>query len=102
NARRRCRRPRKCGCPLRTPRFPPEARQARPRGRAGPSARRNLRAGRAWKQKSTSLTLHSPGNGKFVYAVGEAVVLEGNLVERHGKAQRRDATQQRVEHDLKL
>jgi hypothetical protein len=31
------------------------------------------------------LTLQSPGNGKFVDAVGEAVVLEGNLVERDGK-----------------
>src|SRR5215207_10274432 len=48
------------------------------------------------------MTLQSPRNGKFVDAVGEAVVREGNLVERDGKAQRRNAAQQCVEHDLKF
>src|SRR5437867_3389952 len=46
--------------------------------------------------------LQSPGNGKFVHAVGEAVVLERNLVERDGKSQRRNPPQQCVKHDLKL
>src|SRR3954451_17181213 len=46
--------------------------------------------------------LQSPGNGKFVDAVGEAVVLERNLVERDGKSQSRNPSQQCVEHDLKL
>ena len=43
-----------------------------------------------------------PGNGKFVDAVGEPVVLERHLVERDRQLQRRDAAEQGVEHDLHL
>ena len=43
-----------------------------------------------------------PGDRQFVDAVGQAVVLERDLVERDRQLQRRDAAQQRLEHDLQL
>src|SRR5262245_6507635 len=43
-----------------------------------------------------------PGHGKFVDAVGEAVVLERHLVERNGQAQVRYPAQQGVEDDLQF
>src|SRR3954449_9779848 len=43
-----------------------------------------------------------PVDGKFVYAVGEAIVLERHFVERHGELEGGNASQQRVKHNLQL
>src|SRR5258708_18422194 len=43
-----------------------------------------------------------PGDRKFIDAVGEAVVLERHFAERDRQAQRGDALDQGMEHDLKL